>query len=64
MTAMAEARRVLREISIMRLCNQPNIVALKNVYALPGELFEQNLWCVIFVQSASAKSCAHATGNA
>jgi len=42
-----DARRALREISIMRLCKHPNVVVLKEVYALPDEDSFQNLWVIM-----------------
>lgn len=42
-----DARRALREISIMRLCKHPNVVVLKEVYALPDEDTFQNLWVIM-----------------
>lgn len=42
-----DARRALREISIMRLCKHPNIVVLKEVHALPDAETFQNLWVVM-----------------
>lgn len=42
-----DARRALREISIMRLCKHPNIVVLKDVYALPNAREFKNLWVIM-----------------
>lgn len=47
-----DARRALREISIMRLCKHPNIVVLKEVHALPDAETFQNLWCVPYSEEA------------
>ena len=43
-----DAKRALREISIMRLCRHPNVVLLKNVYALPDDDTFKHLWSVEF----------------
>lgn len=42
-----DARRSLREISIMRLCKHPNIVKLIDVYAVPDTRTFSNLWVVM-----------------
>jgi len=42
-----DAKRALREISIMRLCRHPNVVLLKNVYALPDDDTFKHLWVVM-----------------
>eukprot|EP00750_Incisomonas_marina_P008340 INCI15439.1.p1 GENE.INCI15439.1~~INCI15439.1.p1 ORF type:complete len:510 (+),score=90.01 INCI15439.1:99-1628(+) len=46
MSAM-DARRALREISIMRQCAHPNIMALKDVFAPPSPAAFRNLWLVM-----------------
>lgn len=42
-----DARRALREISIMRQCSHPNIMALKDVFAPPSPSNFRDLWLVM-----------------